>query len=158
MQVALVVHVAQALWAEALMEATFDAEAWLRRLNGTLVALGARRLQPLAIGIAVIGEDEVTYWGAGLPPLVVVTRPGESGATVQRLAGTEDVLGLGHDLTLEPRSLRFEAGVGVEVLLGTRVFPESAKAADLAVRAERDDRILVRVSCPVAGAGAELAG
>ena len=118
-QAALVTHAVQSLWADALgQEGDFDPEAWIQRVNRTLVRLGEKKPHSLTLGIALMSPARVTYWSAGHIPLFVVTGSGDQ-QQVRPLSGKGQVLGLKSEVLLASSSMDLPATGPIRILLGT---------------------------------------
>lgn len=123
LQASLVIHAIQSLWAASLDEPSFDAEHWIRQVNRILVNLGQSELHVITLGLVVIRDNQLDYYGCGHPPLVSVTcgTDGESEAEprIRYHMGKGDILGLKKDLWLQSVTIDLPADGSIDILLGT---------------------------------------
>ena len=100
-QAALVVHAVQALWADAKTHETFDAAKWIARVNNALLTMGTREAHTMTLAILEIKGDQMTYWSAAHPPLLVE----DDERNHRFIYGRGNLLGLSPDAQLTPVSL-----------------------------------------------------
>lgn len=125
MHAALVIHAVQALWADAISDAQFDAQMWIERVNRTLFRLGRKEPQTLTMAILEISEDHLKYWSAGQTPLFVVrTLPGGD-QVVKTLVGRGGIVGFESSLKMVPAEYQFMPRERYHLLFGTDGFFEN---------------------------------
>jgi hypothetical protein len=123
-QASLVIHAIQSLWAATLDDPDFDAEHWIRQVNRILFNLGQSELHVITLGLVVIRDNQLDYYGCGHPPLVSVScaapdgRP-EAEAKIRYHMGKGDILGLKKDLWLQSVTIDLPPDGSIDILLGT---------------------------------------
>lgn len=134
MQAALVIHAIQSLWADTLGETNFDPDAWIARVNRSLVRLGETKKHSMTLGLIRISGDELKYWSAGHLPLFVCESeasgdPNASRLNVKPVVAKGSVVGLNPEIKLEPASYKIGLGKNTTILLGSDgVFTKGSRS------------------------------
>lgn len=119
-QAALVVHAIQSLWADDLGMQTFNPEAWIQKVNRTLVTLGEKRPHSATAGIVCIKDNKIDYYCMGHTPLfLVMSGRDDDGPRIHALAGKGGILGLKSEISVGHSSYEVPHGIDVDILLGT---------------------------------------
>jgi serine phosphatase RsbU (regulator of sigma subunit) len=165
MQAALVVHAVQSIWTAACHDEFFEAGSWIQRLNNVLVEMGRGSPHAVALGLAKVERDKLTYWCAGLGP-IYVRRDLEGGADIRSHTGRGTMLGIqaSEEIAIKPivvdldttkPSMVFFGTDGVLVGMRKRdkaiieqfvdILPEHAEERLRTIPIE-DDKALVRIT------------
>lgn len=117
-QAALVVHALQSLWAAEMDNPNFAVEAWLQKVNKTLLSLGKKRPHSMTMGLFLLEGKRLTYWSAGHLPLYVASGP-EGAIQLKSVNARGTVIGLHQKLELKPESIDLSGLENVSILLGS---------------------------------------
>jgi hypothetical protein len=98
---AMVAQVMNTLWARSLIEKQFDPVSWIGELNTTLLDLGHSEPHTASLGLAVVSDNEFTYYSAGHVPLFYRAACGDR-FVYSRLVASGNLLGTNEDLELRP--------------------------------------------------------
>jgi len=115
---AMVAQAIHTLWVRCERATSFDPVSWLYDVNKTLLELGRREPHTATLGLAVLTEDNLSYYSCGHVPLVYGEKVGEQ-TKFRNLVATGNILGFGADLDLKPMVLSLENRQFESLLLGT---------------------------------------
>lgn len=115
---AMVAQTVNTLWSEESAGTTFDPISWLHRVNRTLRKLGHAEPYTATLGLAIVGENELTYFSCGHVPLYYSYL--DSGMRQYgRLLARGNILGFSDDLDLNPVQVELRRIKADLLLIGT---------------------------------------
>jgi hypothetical protein len=114
----MVAQAIHALWALALTRETFDAESWLKDLNHALFVMGHTELHTATIGLAVVGDTQITYYSCAHVPLFICSE-NDGSRVYAPLTGQGTLVGLSRDFAVHPVVIDWRSRGVESILLGT---------------------------------------